>query len=269
MSATAPRMPTPPLCSRWTTPSPRLEGLVGCWRLDDGSGTVARDTSNFGQHGSLVYPGENPATWVSGLIGGALDFDGVDDLVTIPGSGALAGVTGGSHTMVAWVKAHDVPPNTADNNTYYSILTRQGTGLFYTYTGKIQGGRGGERWGSESGGVGVAGAGSLAPRGDGGGHRGRQAAALCRWPRGWRIAPRPFPARLPIWLPTTTTSAPGILWSSVGTTECAASSTRCFSSIARSPQVEIAALAIDAGPLEILVDGFESGDTAAWSMSTP
>jgi hypothetical protein len=32
---------------------------------------------------------------------------------------------------------------------------------------------------------------------------------------------------------------------------------------------EIAVLAIDPGPLEILVDGFESGDTAAWSRSTP
>ncbi len=32
---------------------------------------------------------------------------------------------------------------------------------------------------------------------------------------------------------------------------------------------EIAALAVDPGPLEILVDGFESGDTAAWSVTTP
>jgi hypothetical protein len=32
---------------------------------------------------------------------------------------------------------------------------------------------------------------------------------------------------------------------------------------------EIAALAVDPGPLEILADGFESGDTSAWSISTP
>ena len=32
---------------------------------------------------------------------------------------------------------------------------------------------------------------------------------------------------------------------------------------------EIAALAIDPVPLEILVDGFESGDTTSWSVTTP
>ncbi|MEE9563151.1 MAG: hypothetical protein V3W50_08790, partial [Thermoanaerobaculia bacterium] len=39
-------------------------GLVGCWRLDEGEGERAFDTSNFGYDGSLELPGADPATWI-------------------------------------------------------------------------------------------------------------------------------------------------------------------------------------------------------------
>ena len=56
-----------------------LNGLVGWWKFDEGSGTVAYDSSGNGNDGNLI----NGPTWVSGKIGGALSFDGVNDHVRI------------------------------------------------------------------------------------------------------------------------------------------------------------------------------------------
>ncbi|MGC9048729.1 MAG: LamG domain-containing protein [Patescibacteria group bacterium] len=47
-------------------------GLVGYWKMDEGSGTTA-----YGNNGTLV----NGPTWTTGKVGGALSFDGVDDYV--------------------------------------------------------------------------------------------------------------------------------------------------------------------------------------------
>jgi hypothetical protein len=56
-----------------------LDGLVGWWKFDETSGTVAYDSSGNGNHGNLT----NGPTWVSGKIGGALSFDGVNDFMTV------------------------------------------------------------------------------------------------------------------------------------------------------------------------------------------
>lgn len=52
-------------------------GLVGYWKLNEGSGTTASDSSGNGNTGTLT----NGPTWTSGKLGGALSFDGVDDYV--------------------------------------------------------------------------------------------------------------------------------------------------------------------------------------------
>jgi hypothetical protein len=59
-----------------------LGGLVGWWKFDEGSGTVAYDSSGNGNDGNLT----NGPTWTTGKIGGALSFDGGDDLIiaTLP-----------------------------------------------------------------------------------------------------------------------------------------------------------------------------------------
>ncbi len=54
--------------------------LVGHWKLDEGSGDVAHDSSGNGNDGNLVG---NPQ-WVAGKIGGALEFDGTGSIVDIP-----------------------------------------------------------------------------------------------------------------------------------------------------------------------------------------
>ncbi|MDC1006276.1 kelch repeat-containing protein, partial [Opitutales bacterium] len=64
----------------WST-----DGLVGWWKFDEGSGTVAYDSSGNGNDGNLT----NGPTWATGKIGGALSFDGVNDYVLIPATSDL------------------------------------------------------------------------------------------------------------------------------------------------------------------------------------
>lgn len=60
--------------------SGRLDsGLAGYWRLDDGSGTSATDSSSGGNTGTL----NNGPTWGTGQIGGATSFDNTDDSITV------------------------------------------------------------------------------------------------------------------------------------------------------------------------------------------
>ena len=49
--------------------------LVGHWRFEEGSGTIANDASGNGNHGTL----NGGPKWVVGYFGGALEFDGTDD----------------------------------------------------------------------------------------------------------------------------------------------------------------------------------------------
>ncbi|MBL7189782.1 MAG: LamG domain-containing protein [Phycisphaerae bacterium] len=77
-------------------------GLLVHWRLDEGSGTIAADTSGNGRDGT--FTGE--PQWVAGHKStGALHFDGVDDFVShvLPGDQTYA-----AFTIAAWVKADDV-----------------------------------------------------------------------------------------------------------------------------------------------------------------
>jgi hypothetical protein len=69
--------------------------------FDEGTGTTTADASGQGNHGTL-----DGATWTSaGKHGNALDFDGVDDLVSVADAPSLALTTSG--TLSAWVKPDD------------------------------------------------------------------------------------------------------------------------------------------------------------------
>ena len=70
------------------------EVLVNRWNLgwlgrlveiDEGSGTVAYDSSGNGNDGNLM----NGPTWTTGKIGGALKFDGVNKYVDVGNSSML------------------------------------------------------------------------------------------------------------------------------------------------------------------------------------
>jgi len=76
--------------------------LLVHWRLDEGSGTIAADSSGNGYDGT--FTGE--PQWVAGHdSAGALHFDGVDDYVShsLPGDQTYA-----AFTVAVWVKADDV-----------------------------------------------------------------------------------------------------------------------------------------------------------------
>lgn len=53
-------------------------GLVGYWNFDEGSGTIAHDSSGYGNDGII-----NGANWTVGIYNNALIFDGLNDFVSI------------------------------------------------------------------------------------------------------------------------------------------------------------------------------------------
>lgn len=55
------------------------EALVGYWKFDEATGSVAEDSSGFGNVGTIV--GAEP---VETLLGGAFSFDGENDYVSVP-----------------------------------------------------------------------------------------------------------------------------------------------------------------------------------------
>jgi len=78
--------------------------LAGYWKLDDGAGTTAVDSSGNGGDGTL----EGNPQWVAGMIGGALEFDG-DDAVNC---GDILPLTEGL-TIACWVNPAGL---SGDNN---------------------------------------------------------------------------------------------------------------------------------------------------------
>jgi hypothetical protein len=73
------------------------------WLLDDGSGTIARGERDQ-VHGTLV----NGAVWTTGVIGGGLSFDGVDDYVSTLFTKNLP-----AWTVSVWVRSPAAPANAA------------------------------------------------------------------------------------------------------------------------------------------------------------
>jgi chitodextrinase len=78
-------------------------GLVASYSFDEGTGGIAADSSGFGNSGMLT----NGPTWdPGGKYGGGLQFDGINDLVTVADSASLD-LTNGM-TLEAWVKPTQV-----------------------------------------------------------------------------------------------------------------------------------------------------------------
>jgi hypothetical protein len=80
--------------------------LVGWWRLDDGSGTTAVDSSGAGNDGTLT----GDPQWTAGKVGGALTFDG-GDYVTASG---VTDIKPESLTLMTWVRFDSVEGDRQD-----------------------------------------------------------------------------------------------------------------------------------------------------------
>ena len=87
--------------------------LVLYLNLDEGSGNIAHDLSGNDNHGTI-----HGAKWVTGKIGGALFFDGVDDYIEIPSSSSLNSIVS-QITILAWVKTNYTQRGTIVANWYY------------------------------------------------------------------------------------------------------------------------------------------------------
>jgi hypothetical protein len=73
------------------------EGLVAHWAFDEGRGDIARDASPNGNHARILG-----ASWVAGVDGAALSFDGEDDSVTVDNETNFD--LTGSLTIAVWIK---------------------------------------------------------------------------------------------------------------------------------------------------------------------
>jgi hypothetical protein len=78
-----------------STTAPAPTGLVGHWKLDDGSGTVARDSSGNNYNGTIT----GTPQWVTGHTSGALEFDGSSYVQT-----SAISLNSDTVTMTAWIK---------------------------------------------------------------------------------------------------------------------------------------------------------------------
>jgi len=79
------------------------EGLVGYWSFNEGNGDTAYDYSGNGNHGII-----NGASWTTGISGGALEFDGVDDYVYVGDQDTLENTD--QLTISLWSKFYSFGP---------------------------------------------------------------------------------------------------------------------------------------------------------------
>ena len=63
--------------------TPPTDGLVGYWALDETTGLVANDTSGSGINGTMLNGLDAENDSVSGMINGAISFDGTDDMINL------------------------------------------------------------------------------------------------------------------------------------------------------------------------------------------
>ncbi|NQV31796.1 MAG: discoidin domain-containing protein [Phycisphaeraceae bacterium] len=123
-----------------TEPSP--DGLVAYLSFDENSGTTAADGSGNNNHGDVM----GDAQWVAGKVGGALAFDGVDDMVVVNQNSGLPIYNNGADnafSVAMWVKG--VPQNdlrvfsegsATSNNPLFNMGTHNSgspTGQFASY----------------------------------------------------------------------------------------------------------------------------------------
>ena len=106
--------------------------LVGYWKLNEPTGTTARDSSGYGSSGTFA-----DAARTTGLFAGAELCGGDNDFIYVPAAAPLQDVQEGDYTLAAWVKPDQLPPTGGNNYSTYGILMKSGyhTGLSYKSTG--------------------------------------------------------------------------------------------------------------------------------------
>jgi hypothetical protein len=86
---------------RYQVPSPG--GLQGRWKFDEGTGTVAHDSSGMSNDGTL----QNGVTWTAGKSGTAVSFNGSNQYISVPATGMPSAT--GAQTISWWMNYDSVP----------------------------------------------------------------------------------------------------------------------------------------------------------------
>ncbi|HWR63725.1 MAG TPA: LamG domain-containing protein [Candidatus Thermoplasmatota archaeon] len=89
-----------------TAPSVQADpstGLIGYWSFNEGSGSIAHDSSGYGNDGALI----GAATWMTGVNGSALEITDTEYVGGIPSSCDDSITT--EFTVTAWVKWYGLP----------------------------------------------------------------------------------------------------------------------------------------------------------------
>jgi hypothetical protein len=102
--------------------SPSPLGLVGWWSFDEGSGNVAKDSSGYGNDGTIYG-----ATYVDGKYRTALSFDGASNYVEVSANPSL--FPSSAITIELWIK---IATADIDANAYMGFVCRN------TRTGGLQ-----------------------------------------------------------------------------------------------------------------------------------
>jgi len=105
-------------------------GLVGWWKFDEGSGTVAADSSANGRDGTLV---SNPVWRQDGVHNGCLFFDGAQAHVRIPNQDSL-NPRDGSFTFTFWANV-ETAPGTAGTTNWDLAVNKRDAGSVGYYIG--------------------------------------------------------------------------------------------------------------------------------------
>ena len=102
-----------------STPNALYRNLVAWWKLDDGSGTTAMDSTG-GNHGTV-----NGSSWITGIDNGALFLNGSSDQITCSNTSVP-----GQMTITAWIK----PSSLTDN---HGIVSKDGSFAMKTSNGEL------------------------------------------------------------------------------------------------------------------------------------
>src|SRR5271157_2371066 len=89
-----------------------IAGLIGYWRFNQGFGNIASDSSGNNNIGTLV----NGPTWVDGIYGKALSFNGVNEYVDVPQCPSLN--IANRVSVTAWIYLNAMP------SFAYTVLSR-------------------------------------------------------------------------------------------------------------------------------------------------
>jgi hypothetical protein len=102
----------------------KTEEMVAHWPFDEGTGSVAYDQSGNNNDGNIIS-----GSWVNGISGKALDFDGVNDYVQIPSDNSLS--FNADFTLAMWIKHSGAAESNGIGGGWRMISRQTHTDLYH------------------------------------------------------------------------------------------------------------------------------------------